>query len=286
MSFTPGFKFSQSSLQDYVDCKRRFQLRYLMQLSWPAVDVKPAADHERRAKLGQEFHQIIHQYLLGIPQERIEEFIVEDDLQRWWLNFVATAGDIIGIPLENTFSKPDHVYHEIYLSTPLENHRLVAKYDLISIPADDRALIIDWKTSKRPANKEWLDKRLQTYIYPYLLIQAGNHLIHGDTIDPDKVEMAYWFAEEPEEPVSFAYNEGKHNANGVYLSELIKQIEILSDGDFPLITDERACRYCVYRSFCDRGVEAGDLDDDILIESDEFDFDLEMDFDEIQEIEY
>ena len=36
------FHFSQGSLQDYVDCQRRFQLRYLMKLAWPAVDAEPA----------------------------------------------------------------------------------------------------------------------------------------------------------------------------------------------------------------------------------------------------
>ena len=34
---------SQSSLQDYVDCARRFQLRYLDRLSYPAIESEPAA---------------------------------------------------------------------------------------------------------------------------------------------------------------------------------------------------------------------------------------------------
>jgi len=37
MSNLPApFTFSQSSLQDYYDCPRRFELRYLSRLIWPA----------------------------------------------------------------------------------------------------------------------------------------------------------------------------------------------------------------------------------------------------------
>jgi hypothetical protein len=42
------FQFSQGSLQDYVDCRRRFQLRYLDQLAWPAVEAEPLLEHEQR----------------------------------------------------------------------------------------------------------------------------------------------------------------------------------------------------------------------------------------------
>ena len=38
----PQFAFSQSSLQDYMDCPRRFQLRYLDRLIYPAAESEPA----------------------------------------------------------------------------------------------------------------------------------------------------------------------------------------------------------------------------------------------------
>ena len=34
------FAFSQSSLQDYADCPRRFQLRYLDKLIYPAIELR------------------------------------------------------------------------------------------------------------------------------------------------------------------------------------------------------------------------------------------------------
>ena len=44
----PGFQFSQRSLQDYVDCRRRFELRYLQNLAWPAVEAEPHLEQEKR----------------------------------------------------------------------------------------------------------------------------------------------------------------------------------------------------------------------------------------------
>ena len=40
------FDFSQASLQDYIDCARRFQLRYLQQLHWPAPQAEPIRENE------------------------------------------------------------------------------------------------------------------------------------------------------------------------------------------------------------------------------------------------
>ncbi len=37
MALPSDFQFSQSSLQDYVDCPWRFYLRYIRQLAWPAI---------------------------------------------------------------------------------------------------------------------------------------------------------------------------------------------------------------------------------------------------------
>ena len=61
------FQFSQRSLQDYTDCQRRFQLRYLEQLAWPAVESEPLSDHERQMQAGAAFHRLVQRFLVGIP---------------------------------------------------------------------------------------------------------------------------------------------------------------------------------------------------------------------------
>jgi hypothetical protein len=68
------------------------------------------------------------------------------------------------------------------------------------------------------------------------------------------------------------------------LLQLVNEIKTCSE--FPLTTDERRCRYCVYRSLNDRGREAGSLagwdQDKEPAEADAFTIDL----DEINEIEF
>lgn len=55
------FTFSQSSLQDYFDCPRRFELRYIDRLNWPAVEAEPALENERRLREGTYFHRLAQQ---------------------------------------------------------------------------------------------------------------------------------------------------------------------------------------------------------------------------------
>src|SRR5215213_6046604 len=62
---------SQSSLQDYMDCARRFKLRYLDRLSYPAVETEPTLENEKHQQEGEYFHRLVQQHLIGIPAERI-----------------------------------------------------------------------------------------------------------------------------------------------------------------------------------------------------------------------
>jgi hypothetical protein len=86
---------SQSSLQDYVDCPRRFQLRYLERLSYPAVESEPALENEKHIQEGEYFHRLAQQYFIGIPNEQIGRLANTPNLQRWWDNFL-NAKDLTG----------------------------------------------------------------------------------------------------------------------------------------------------------------------------------------------
>src|SRR5687767_10084758 len=126
---------SQSSLQDYVDCARRFQLRYLERLSYPAVEAEPALENEQHQQEGEYFHRLVQQHLIGIPSEQVAKLANTMNLQRWWDNWKEFRN------LEEFGS----LYPEITLSAPLGNFRLLAKYDLIAVK-DGKAIIYDWKT--------------------------------------------------------------------------------------------------------------------------------------------
>ena len=64
-----GFAFSQSSLQAYEDCPRRFWLTYVQQLPWPALEASPIQEHERLMRLGEAFHRLVERSEIGMEGE-------------------------------------------------------------------------------------------------------------------------------------------------------------------------------------------------------------------------
>jgi hypothetical protein len=278
MPLPENFQFSQGSLQDYVDCPRRFQLKYIQQLDWPAVDVEPALENELYLQLGATFHRMVQQYLLGIPAEKLTLQASQDaQLSRWWENFTLEVGKLVNREIGNH-------YPEISLSTQIGNFRLVGKYDLLSI-SDHNFTILDWKTSRKHPKRKWLASNMQTRVYPYILTQAGNHFNNGKPITPEQVEMIYWFSNFPTAPLRFPYSEAQKAEDEAYFSRLIEEINLIGEEPASLTANEKRCRYCVYRSLCNRGIKAGpvdDLEDDAAEDLLEFD----LDFEQIAEIEF
>jgi len=273
---SPDFQFSQSSLQDFVDCPRRFQLRYLLDVAWPAVEAEPIEEHERRVQHGMAFHRMVQQHILGLPEDALSRMAGNGDLARWWAAYRAyRPADV-----------PGTRYPEVTLTATAGEHRLVAKYDLLVIQPGERALIFDWKTSQKRTKSLTLKLRLQTRVYRYLLVRAGAYLNGGQPLRPAQVEMVYWFSEFPESPERLPYSTAHYEDDAQYLAGLIEQIKGMGDADFVLTDDERRCQYCLYRSYCERGVQAGQMD---ALE-DEADLDasplLDFDFEQIAEIAF
>ncbi len=269
------FQFSQASLQDYVDCPRRFQLRYVQRVSWPAPEADPSLDNEHHLRQGAAFHRLVHQHALGLPPERLSSAL-SGDLRDWWRNYLQD-----GPP-----NLPDDRYPEVLLSAPAGDYRLLAKYDLVAIDPVQRAIIVDWKTSHKRTPHKWLAQRLQTRVYPYLLVRAGAHLNAGQSLAPEQVEMVYWFANFPTMPERFTYDVAQFKKDEVDLTTLIDEIAGRDDAVWPLAPPGRRCNYCAYRSLCQRGVRAGSLDEIEETPEPDDDFDIAIDFEQIAEIEY
>jgi CRISPR/Cas system-associated exonuclease Cas4 (RecB family) len=250
---------SQSSLQDYVDCARRFQLRYLERLSYPAVESEPALENEKHQQEGEYFHRLAQQYLIGIPNEHIAKLANTASLQRWWENFL-TSKDLTGF-----LNLSGLILPEATLSAPLGKYRLVAKYDLIAIE-NGKATIYDWKTYRKRPRDEWLAARMQTRVYRALLVHAGVHLNNGQPFIPEQIEMVYWFADFPNEPARFLYTSAQYKRDWDLLTKLSDEIHSAlrqaqhNASSYPLTDDRTKCSYCPYRSYCDRGVRAGDVE--------------------------
>ena len=263
------FRFSQSSLQDYLDCPRRFQLRYIQKVQWPAVEVSPYIENERRQIEGQIFHRMVQQFYLGLPPEKISMLASSENLLRWWNNFISNKPDLSHYM----------VFTELALSARIENHRLTALFDLVAVKEKEPILIFDWKTYHHKPSHAKLAERMQTKVYSSLMLHTGNQNTNILSADIDKVEMTYWFAGFPDAPEKFIFSRTDSKQSWMQLENLV--IEIDSRQSFPLTEDERICSYCVYRSLCERGIKAGEGDELESIAPADF-----IDFEQIQEIEF
>lgn len=272
------FLFSQSSLQDYVDCPRRFELRYLERLAWPALISEPVLEVENHMRQGQRLHQLIHQYFLGIPAEILSESIQDDRLSHWWEQFLRAA------PLDEL---PEQRYPEYTLTTPLAGSRIMAKFDLLAFQPGERCLILDWKTFRKQPSRRFLLEKVQTRLYNFILTQAALGLNHGDPFMPEQIEMIYWFPDFPDQPLRFQYSTAQMKTDQIALTEWIGQIKATQSGEFQLTTDHNRCLFCNYRSLCERGSTAGDWNSqEDEITGTDITSGLELDFDQIAEIEF
>jgi RecB family exonuclease len=260
---------------DYADCARRFELRFIKRLRYPALEVQDALQYEMRTRQGARFHKMVQQHLLGVPAEALTASLADrEELARWWENY--RAHGLTDLPAQRL--------SEITLQTHLAGRRLVAKYDLLALEPGGAAVIVDWKTGARVPSQASLRGRMQTIVYRYVLAQAGAHLYAGEPIPPERIRMDYVYVASDGERHSLAYSGAQLREDETLLAGMIAAIDAADE--FPLTDELRRCRFCSYRSLCDRG-GAGRLEDfniDEYEDKEEESFVLE--FDQITEIEF
>lgn len=276
-----GFRFSQSILQDFLDCRRRFRLRYIDRQLWPAVESEPFMENERLLDFGQRFHRIVYQFFMGVPEEDLRGMIKEHELEIWWSNFYKFAQRMKGAGRWEESAK----FVEYVLSAPMGEYRLVAKYDLILITPAGKVQIYDWKTSQRRPRREWLHGRMQTIVYPFLLLHANIPLPDSLEIRAENIQLIYWFSNFPDQSEVFGYSEERYQNDMKNIQGIVSLIKNLEYSDFSKTSNLERCQFCEFRSLCDRGKEAGthyefDLSDPEGMS--EYEYDLEQ----IGEIKY
>ncbi|MBE2196466.1 MAG: PD-(D/E)XK nuclease family protein [Anaerolinea sp.] len=245
ITLPPAFAFSQSSLQDFVECPRRFQLRHVMDQAWPAPAAEPLQSAEEAAEQGRRFHLLMERYWSGAPLPPIDPL-----LSRWWETFEQSPPPAL----------PEGVRRpEVSLTTRLLDQRFTATFDLLAYDPQGEAAIVDWKTSRaRP--RHILDRRLQTVVYPLMLVEASPGLL-GRQLEPEQVRLIYWFAEGGTVEI-FRYSLARYEDDKRYLASILHQLMTLEVGTFPLTANERLCGLCQYRSLCGRGIKAGIIGED------------------------
>jgi hypothetical protein len=172
----------------------------------------------------------------------------------------------------------------------------MARYDLLAIEPGKQAIIVDWKTNEKRPLRTRLRDRWQTRVYRYVLVQAGAHLNNADTKPdeasghpnarwrPDQVELIYWFANFATQPERFPYDDAQFTEDEWALQTTINEIAARKEGEWPLTEDLKQCRYCTYRTLCDR--EKVDAEEPEWEPDDEEMLDLDIDLEQIAEIEF
>lgn len=257
------FSFSQSNLHNWLVCRRRFLYADIEHLVYPAPVTQSLQRYEQGQQRGEVFHQLAHQYGLGIDPQRLQ--LPDDELlQEWWQRFLQ-------VQHANLLNLPTNRHPETVLMTPLGEHILLAKADLIAVEPESRFIIADWKTSK-PIPASVLATHIQTRVYRYVAVVAGAVFNNGQAVLPEQVEMVYWFAQSPHQPVRLPYTAQQFQDDQHYFTELVQAI--LQEETFPTVSHtetETVCRFCVYRNRCWQAVTAGQILDD-----QDFSLDLEL----------
>ncbi len=250
-------QFSQASLQDYADCPRRYQLRFELMQPWPALLSGSPLGAEQHLRRGADLHRLLHQHTLGIETLQLAAAIESDPhLERWWQTYLAHPP----ADLPSTVRRPEAV-----LSAPIANDRLVARFDLLAVEPGRRLVIVDWKTTLRRPARSALAQRLQTRVYRYLTVKAGADINAQGQVEPDQVEMMYWFCEFDGVTERFPYDADQFAADESYLTALVREITSRRESIWPLTPCEDHCQLCNYRSLCERRAMPaflGELEDD------------------------
>ncbi|MBP7213442.1 MAG: PD-(D/E)XK nuclease family protein [Anaerolineaceae bacterium] len=246
-----NFVFSQSSLQTFDYCPRRFYLRYLKKLVWPAQMVSEQNQSKDRDS-GVRFHQLIHQYFLGFELETLRKIADYDSDSRmavWFENF-----------LQSPFAHlPGTLNPESSFKTEIAGYQLIAKVDLLQIH-ENQIKIYDWKTSQHLPKASNLLKQAQSQVYPLVISRA---------IEPksQKLSLIYWEANFPDQTIELESNSSDWQKFENDLSNQISEIVSLKEEEFVMTDDKQKCGWCEYRSFCHRAVSAEQADESYDLES-------------------
>jgi CRISPR/Cas system-associated exonuclease Cas4 (RecB family) len=245
-----GFQFTQSKLQDFVDCERRFYLRHILGQQWPSPLAEPQDKFERAMKRGARFHQLVERHQLGIPLHLLQRTIANDAVMLDWLDRYQGILKEIG--------NFDAVHPEVSLSTHIADFPLVAKFDLIGVQGDS-VIAIDWKTGRLPDNTR-LEQRMQTVVYRYVLYKEVSGIV-------DRVIKNFtlvYASLDNGELRQFSVDES-------HLAELEatiqKVIEAIQHSEFEKVESERPCRFCLYRGLCERGISPVTTPDEYDLEA-------------------
>jgi hypothetical protein len=242
-----GFRFSQASLATAEACARRFYLRYLARLRWPAAADPVGLAREKGAARGRLFHHLVLQHTLGLPVAAEVEAQQDPVLARWWRHFLQYPPP--GVP-------QGRVFVEIELWVPLGPWRLRARFDQVVLDERGDLCILDWKTGSPPPQGylgSW-----QTRVYAFAASEGGALFTGSGPVVPEQVSLCYWQAAHPAAVQWYRHRAAAHAEVRAQTEALASRLADYGDREqFELTTDRDQCRTCEFRAYCGRGEGVG-----------------------------
>ncbi|MBI5930876.1 MAG: PD-(D/E)XK nuclease family protein [Chloroflexi bacterium] len=236
LQFPPDFHYTQSRLQDFVECPRRFYLAHIQNQRWPSPLAEPQSDVEQALDRGARFHQMVQRHQLGMSLETLQTGAADDATLGIWLRRYQEIFTTLG-PFEKTWP-------EVSLSTTVADFSVLAKFDLITVQGN-RVMALDWKTGRLP-DPVRLGQRMQTVVYLLVLYHEATRLV-GRSVE----KMALQYVQIPTGDTRL-FTVDNHSIP-LYESQIRSVIEAVHHSDFTLTEDVTRCRFCLYRGLCGRG---------------------------------
>lgn len=227
-------KISQSQIKNFIKCSRRYFLENISCIAWPQQEKQ-----NKSLLYGSEFHQLIHRHILGFPKEILMSG-ARNATADWYQTFIEA----------DPLSGYDVVYPEFELSAELFGVLCHGKFDALAI-SKDKVTIFDWKTNKKIGKKSEYIKSPQTRLYR-LLAKMTVHKMLGceNPVPAEKIEMAYWFPEHPENPIILPYSESEYKNDLAWLRLYIARMTSEKKEDYPQQSDKDVCFECPFCTYC------------------------------------
>jgi hypothetical protein len=197
-------RLSQSHLNLLSLCPPKFQQVYIDCLS-----SLPVPEQQDSMQWGSRFHLLMQQRELTLP---IESLLATDtELERSFTALIQAAPEL-------TSTKPKIWREAEHCRTfRVDNFLFTVIYDLL-IAKTDEAVILDWKTYRKPLGIKQLKHNWQTRLYLYVLVETSAY-------EPKQVQMIYWFVKSGKpKSVTINYSQQEHQRTEQELTVLLANL--------------------------------------------------------------
>ena len=198
-------RLSQSHLNLLSICPPKFQQVYL-----DCLGSIPDPKQQESMQWGNHFHLLMQQRELGLP---IESLLANDsELNSSVKDLIEAAIEILQ-PKDNLWREAEHCRTLGY-----GNFVLTVIYDLL-VAQPNKAIILDWKTYRKPQKRNSLANNWQTRLYLYVLAETSEYI-------PEQIQMTYWFVKSGKPTsVTFDYSQTLHQQTEQDLDSILTQLE-------------------------------------------------------------